>query len=417
MYILLFYCLSIFGFMYVLVTKKWILPSFHFFAINAISGFTYTLLLSGIFESKMLIEFGIVDINYNEIVYVFYSILLFISLFVTVRSKLKQKDFTKDIEELFRNSYIKKRVLKSAPFFFLLAYLVIFYFSINVDWDRIYYNNEYLLITEPKKIGLVSTFPSFIHRMTPILGILSFIVLGILLGFDLGFLTLLILPACVFFLTLQLASNSRTASILFFSCAPFLIISGRRKLQILAIFMLILGFAVYNASIYGRGQYAQGISQISNNLIKGNFESSTPIFFFVLNIFNGAINLASSLEVGTDYPLMYKILSFSPLISEMDGFALLLKFEQRVNIYIPFGAYSELYFFGVEFWIGFAFFLFLFLSKANKDVIDHGVRGFLVWAPAYLFFMASQQYPIRNYFRFVLLSLIISVFLLKKNKK
>jgi hypothetical protein len=145
-----------------------------------------------------------------------------------------------------------------------------------------------------------------------------------------------------------------------------------------------------------------------NNFANSSFSPTFAQLEFILyNVFSGANNLALGIDTQVHYPEIYKILSFSPLVSTIDGFSDYMIYRGYITTFMPFNVYTELYYFGTIYCIIFFLIVYIVVRLSNKIVVQYKIFGYLFIAPLYLFFISAQQYPIRNYFRYMLVIIII----------
>ncbi len=115
-------------------------------------------------------------------------------------------------------------------------------------------------------------------------------------------------------------------------------------------------------------------------------------------------------RAGLAYPVAYKLLSFSPFPSMIDGFGHVRHLEHRVNMFAPFSNFAEAYHFGPGYFV--ALLLILFVSLIILSRFWQRYRGgfaFFLLAPAYFMFLRMHLYPLRGTFRWLLASLVAVV--------
>ena len=130
---------------------------------------------------------------------------------------------------------------------------------------------------------------------------------------------------------------------------------------------------------------------------------------FLSNVLAGAKDLSLAIQKGPlFYPENYKILSFSPLISAIDGYDSIRKlYQHKITSYMPFNFYAELYFFGWKYW-ALAFLIFtLGLRILNRATLKYRLMGYLLSTPGLFCFLMMQQYAIRTCFRYFVISILL----------
>jgi hypothetical protein len=342
---------------------------------------------------------------------------MIVVLLVTIYSSKVSPETNLEFFSFLRDRGFKQKISYFSILFFYFLFFLIIAFSINVKWEVVYYNRDYLFINQVKNLGIENSFLKFFYKTFSIFGIISFLLFSILITIRYRFFASIALLFGSFFLLFQLSINSRASAMIILAAVPLLIISKKKSSIFLGILFLFIAVSLYNCAIFGRVQATQGFSKILDNLYGGNIGNESSFVFIFFNLFSGVINLSTAINLESFYPVEYKILSFSPFLSEIDGFSKLLIFENRVNSFIPYGTYAEIYHFGFVFWSIAIIIIVIAMLIANKDIIKYGVIGYLIWLPAYLFIFAAQQYPVRSYLRFIFISLIISIIYNYNNRR
>ncbi|WP_146141361.1 hypothetical protein [Spirosoma oryzae] len=277
----------------------------------------------------------------------------------------------------------------------------------NIDFKLIFKNNEYLLMVNSEKMGISNELLSMYHKSLILNGMISLFLFG---SSDKMNLTLqkkiMLLLTGLFSFIFNLGANSRASGLILASLFLSVMLFRKHTLaKYIILTILIFGVLLsYTVVIYGRGVDLQGIGQILLNINDMKYSNVFDDNFIIGNVFAGAWTFYEADRFNDFYPEMYKILSFSPFPSSIDHFTDYIKYEKRLHEYIPYGANSEIYKFGLMY-IGLYFFLlYVILRQMNKSLIHNKLVGYLLCAPGYFYFIANQQYPLRNYFRFFLLS-------------
>jgi hypothetical protein len=149
-----------------------------------------------------------------------------------------------------------------------------------------------------------------------------------------------------------------------------------------------------------------GIEPFLDVLFSGDFLFEQMLLFTLFNNFGGVFVLAESMSrVHVIYPWKYKLLSFSPFPSMIDGFNSVRHAEERIMATGPFSNFAELYHFGPLYVVGFLIFLFAVLYMVTRWWRRYrGGFAFVVCAPMYYAIFSMHYYPLRHSTRWILAS-------------
>jgi hypothetical protein len=363
------------------------------------------------------------DYTYNPTVYIMHQIYMlacFASLIKLNASRQKRKklDFS-SIQKRFSSIKLTKTTIVAYYFLFCLLCLITYKHISEINIDLFLQNNEYHLLKDADELGF-TTITRIIHFFSGIIAIFVLMIIILLFRSKLYLLGIGLLPFFLYFLSLKLAANSRWGPLIIASAIPILYKPKRLLSSLAIIFTGSTAFVFYLGALYGRNAYnGQGLIPLFSNVRAGieNFAYFVPKL--LATAFASAWNLNLSLQRYSSehvfYELKYKILVFSPLVAAIDGYTDELKEANilKIHTYAPVNFMAELYFFGWQYMIGFLIFFVVFMRYINKTVIKYGILGITASSTLYLFFLKMQQYPIRNSFRFLVISGII-VYLLNK---
>ncbi|WP_139062224.1 hypothetical protein [Ochrovirga pacifica] len=301
--------------------------------------------------------------------------------------------------------------------------LLLLFFLLAVDFKVLLLNFSYLDMVDPEKIG-ISSYPILVlYKKTVIIN-------AILCFFFFGFLSTLKLKHVayfkwiyffigVFFWIYLLGNNSRTSGLIWVGLlGAIFLFTTPSKWQKAKMFMIVCLIAMsYMSALQGRQKYQQGISQIPRNISLIQSTGMDEIKFYARNIFGGAWVFSEAKDMNGDYPEKYKVLSFSPFPSSIDNFSSYLKYQNRISVFEPYSANVEVYHFGGGYILLYFLILLIGLSLLNKTIKENRFIGYLMALPAYLFFIAYQQYPLRSNFRYFFISIILCFIFLKLKAK
>jgi len=346
-------------------------------------------------------------------------LICFISLWGLSKPKNQidiQANFLQSYEEKFRRLFYQKSPLYAFILISILFTFLVLWHLNQVDFQVLWENKSYLKISNPNGIGLHSPVLQFFHTALGLIGLFSFTF------FALSIRNKLYIPALIFFLfgayafVFKLAGNSRWAAVMILVMPPFFFNTKNIRMILLCASSFFVGVITYRMVLYGRGEYYQGLSMVFHNfehiytsIWEEGFISQDFLEYSLTNLLAGAKDLALAIQMAPlSYPEIYKILSFSPLLSAIDGYDIIRKlYQHKLTSYMPFNFYAELYFFGWKYWV-FAFVIYtLGLRVMNKAALNYGLMGYLLSLPGLFCFFVMQQYSIRTYFRYFLASIIL----------
>jgi len=337
-----------------------------------------------------------------------------LTIFFSKKQEKQEKQY--DIHLNFGTMTERQQLLLTISLIITLMLLTLHFFS--MDSNILWQNHTYLLMADPMKMGIKNVLLRSVHLFIPFFGLIS---AGLIIHFYYSrshiylFLTT---PIFLYSLVLMLAQNSRWAPLYFFIMFLYCVLLKKGNLLIYCFFIGV-GFLFFLKVLIGRGGYNQGISSIFYGFSEIKIGSLFFYFMgFLNNIGEGAIGFANAELIAPTYDLKYKILSFSPFPSLIDGFSSIKPYNEiRISKHVPMSSISEARWFGVFFILIFHSTLIFLLKTANKvfystkGIVPVIITGFVCWA---VFTMSS--YPIRNIYRIILLMIFCLIFI-DRNKE
>ncbi len=280
----------------------------------------------------------------------------------------------------------------------------------TVDPEILWSNNQYLLIAS--RAGLVINNPIFALAAT--LSGVTMVLAGVFFACAIlmrnGTMAV-ILGANLFALNvIALAGASRTAVIPAAAVAVTLFLFGAKKHKIAAGLLVLLGLTFVAVALIGRSIDEFGISSIPKYfVVLLSEEGSSYIGGVLLNLSQGIFVTTDSIYLGGSFPLEYKVLSFSPFPSLIDGFnAIRTRYQIRLHLFVPMSAFGEVYNFGWMWVLGFALFLgALFRANAKMDAAKNPFISIISSLLIFVFFVMANAYPMRNVFRQFLIAYLL----------
>ncbi|GIW56599.1 MAG: hypothetical protein KatS3mg082_3003 [Nitrospiraceae bacterium] len=281
--------------------------------------------------------------------------------------------------------------------------LELYHFA-ELDKTVLWSGSDYLLLSNPVTAGIQSAAGRIAHFLLRPLGLLtaalataSFVERRRVEG------TLLLLATLYPFLIVW-AQNSRWAPLYLFAALLVLVVSSAGRALAWKILLVVLTFLTLAKVLIGRGIPAQGLAA-TREALQVVVSSASPEFVagFVLNVFQGAQNVANTLLLEPEYPAVYKLLSFAPTVSAVDSFETYRQFyELRITQYVPINAYAEAWAFGPLYFALLLLILCCWLRAATRVAI--AARGWLplaVMIASYWLTFTLSQYSLRTSLRFV----------------
>ncbi|MCG9736455.1 hypothetical protein L1D51_21095, partial [Pseudoalteromonas shioyasakiensis] len=186
------------------------------------------------------------------------------------------------------------------------------------------------------------------------------------------------------------------------------------KRKTLPLFFLFLSALSLAKVMLGRGQSTQGISAISEQFSLVWDVGIFNVFFMSLyNLAEGGLNIANSFLIDQRHSELYKILSFSPLPSFIDGFSSISETESiRLHTYVPMSGISEVYLFGGVYPFVFYFFLYIIFVNVERLRFTKGPGLYVLFSVITLYSVSTLfSYSLRTTWKIMLLILVVSFLL------
>lgn len=293
---------------------------------------------------------------------------------------------------------------------YLLAILLLIH-AYDLDWSKVWVHYKYLVLKNPVTAGIDSSLTAIIHKGLGLVTIVSGALTVIYSRLHQRTLAALTLAIFTYTSVITLASASRWPAFAFFAIGitAWFLYGARRKWPILACAGAVI--FCYSAALYARRQPTIGLQPLLANWADTLLSVPDLGISMLFGVFGGGFVLADALlQRGIAYPSAYKVLSFSPLFSFIDGFHSVVDAQARVNVSAPFNNLAELYHFGLSYLLAYIVFLFLGIKTLTRYWARYGRgAGFLLLAPAYLAFFHMNFYPVRNSFRFFAYTVLLAL--------
>ncbi|UCX04256.1 hypothetical protein [Shewanella glacialimarina] len=286
----------------------------------------------------------------KEVLFIYMLLIIsayYVSFPVIKKPLLNHNDFSLKLN-------IMSKVIGSVEFFYIsLLVSILFGLSnlihfLSINESFFYSNTYYLLLKESDLLGLTSSVGKIYHIFFRYIG------LCFALMFFISFFMKKYILAIVFFISsiypfiFLLSGDSRWAPM--YLAWGFIFIKLAKN-PFLFILNAICFFMVLVKVLIGRELDYHGFNHIFD-FYDYFFVKDIPIYIFgiFVNIFEGAMNLANTLLHEPRFDIKYKLLSYSPFFSFMDGFSLIrddLKYKWAPNV--PMSSLSESISFGYQY--------------------------------------------------------------------
>ncbi len=290
-----------------------------------------------------------------------------------------------------------------------------------IDKHILWENEEYLLMTSPSGLMVNDAFTKlFVGAFEP-MGLIIIASAVIARLADHLRSSLLFLPAIAWWFAFELAAHSRTAAFYLLTAAVLSGMASKRRW--VPVGLSIAGIITLFSVLGGRVEQHHGLSDLPNYFknIQFAFDADTPLEP-LLNLFEGFFTTSELLVFQGNFSESYKLLSFSPFPSIIDGFDVIRDADQiMLHEYVPMGAMQEIFSFGPVYVVFYfvisslASWINLYAMKVSPAILISTFNNFLLAASWYL----GLTYPVRSVFKFFWLSMIMdgAAILLAKRKE
>lgn len=297
----------------------------------------------------------------------------------------------------------------------LLGHLVAF--LLVVDTQKIWFNNQYLLMSNSGVLKRETALSMLTLQVTPLVALLSSLMFGYFYSNGLRTEYLFVGALFIFHVSYRLVAHSRLATMLLLVAAMVIFLNSQRRAMVFGLFGLAALSLPY--VLAGRGGTAHGFSQLLSLPADLAEALRTSTGETLLNPFEGIFVSAEILAYDTTFPTIYKILSFSPLISAIDNFNSVKDiYIVKLHEFVPPSSILEVSHFGWAYMVVYFCTILMtgrysvFLLSRQSSVVAY-IANLLVFVVSYLQF----TYPIRNIYRFEILAAILVVYGLVSHKR
>lgn len=345
------------------------------------------------------------EFHYNTKRWLLFFFSVFIFLYVCslgLRNRARQSSVGEEARRLLALPIIRHTYL--ILFIFLLIRIL------TIDLGTLWKNNQYLLINSKEALtfenGAVHLAKSLVGPVT----LMACFVLGndivyrrtqrILIGLSLVLVSLLF----------SVASGSRSAALPPAAIGLSLLALGKPRHIFLATVFFLSGLWFFIVAQVARSTGEFGIARIPHFLSLIAEVGPDDLRRFTLGSFTqGFMITPDAVAQNPSYPLEYKLLSFSPFPSAIDGFdQIRAQAEVRLHAFVPMSAVGEAFGFGWAYVALYAATLAIAL-RANLRAANRKNPILFVSTSLVLtaMFISGFTYPMRNIYRSILLVIIL----------
>lgn len=355
-----------------------------------------------VFNMEAVMDYGGLKENYTFIQTLYtaiaaFSLLVLIGKFETIKSV---KVDIPAIRTLSQRKGMKIGIIISLLFIFIHFIL----FLIVADWETLWSYKVYLssIVDQRMFQFFGSTLSETIIRSALAVAILSSVCFC--LSSNMGSPILKVVSAfySLFYYLFFFSEHSRAAVLVpaFIGMNYFVMRPNVRK-YLVPVFTIIFFFTLASAG-EGRGHSEHGFASIPSNFSRYFSENiGDESLSVVVNLCEGIFSTAESLQIKAPFNSQYKILTFSPLPSFIDGFSDIRKSsEHRLHAYVPMSGIGEAINFG---WPAFVLLILIYflLIRSHSAIAKTYPTLFLLCNFLILFSLYHLlAYPLRNGLRF-----------------
>lgn len=276
-----------------------------------------------------------------------------------------------------------------------------------IDKQQLWTNREYMLLSSPRLIN----GPAILAQTQPIWAMAVAATFFHLFFGGRRRLSYRLLPLFAWECWFETASHSRMA---FAMIAIGAAIAFTRRRHLLASLSLgAISAALLLNALAGRAQTEQGLSSIVAIPATIGGLKTSDVVVGINNLFEGMFVTSELFSGHYDYPTVYKVLSLSPLPSFVDGFDRVNhRYQQGLSSYVPMSSGQELINFGAGYILIYCATFFLagrLSARALQERPD--ILSLLANALVTLGAIVQLAYPVRNSFRYFILSIGITALL------
>lgn len=280
-----------------------------------------------------------------------------------------------------------------------------------IDQSIAWYNTRYLLIGTSAGLAVQNTLTTLIHSGAQTLGIVALFGFSMSLFTGRRLMTLGFLPVVAWYVLVALATSSRNAAIFAFIPALVAAVVLHRWRWPVALSFVGLALIFLLMALVGRNMGRFGFSMIGDYFVAAVQTAPDRGLQLLANLTQGIFVTNDGFLLNPQHQDLYKVLSFSPLPSFIDGFDDIRRImEIRLHYYVPMSAITEVIAFGPSYAAAAAL---TFMLLVRLCIVAAKRRMFalslLMSGWTFLIFVQATAYPLRNVYRQGLIAIAVLV--------
>ena len=308
------------------------------------------------------------------------------------------------IAEQVRRIAVRNEVLMATV---AAVYLSNLYLFLCFRWDLIWYNRIYLTIVPEFSLETSNFVSVTLFQMYPMIGLAAVAAAVYAFYANRKQYFLLLLPFAAWHVLFAIASHSRYSVVYFLLAGLLAAILSKSKPA--ALILVLLGIMTHLSVLEGRNTGHHGLSSLPFYFENFYTFATQHGFDALSNFFEGAFVTAEYFGREFHYATIYKVLSLSPLISSIDGYAAVREvFAIPLHDFVPNSAVSEVLSFGIVYAAIF-FSVQLLAGRISAELMSRrpGVGPLILNSTVLLGSYLQFAYSTRTVFRVFVYALII----------
>jgi hypothetical protein len=365
---------------------------------------------SGITNYSFLVTFSSYAFESHYVACQIFFATIFLSSFAIFLPPPNVGYVNKSFRWLAKSSAIK-HPLAVQTLWTVIAILWVYHFLLflSLNWSLVWSNEVYLLMGREGILTFDNPVTKLLISALSNVGLLIFVIMGFYRGRKGTYVVAALLPLGLFDFLYKLASHSRKAVlyIIIYAGLAYLI----RRSRVTAAIGIVVAVLTLLFCLGGRTYGHHGFSSLLTPVaVISNYFKRDPSFA-ILNVFEGSFNTTELFNRTYTSSTQYKILSFLPLSSLVDGFDKIRDVQMhKLGPFSPPSAIFEAWSFGAPF-------VALFVITqiiAGRIVVTTLKKGneFLAIAANALMAVTTYlefTYPLRPVYRMVVIALLLGL--------
>jgi hypothetical protein len=250
-------------------------------------------------------------------------------------------------------------------------------FAVTLNWSIVWHNNQYLAMADPD-VALRNHRLGILFGLVRTVGLLSTVACALNLARGNKREAWIFAALLSFPLLYELGAHSRVAAA--FPLIFVLTLHATDRKNFFAVKIAgVVGCLVFVAlGLFGRGLFDHGLITIPRTVEVTFADMPTASEEVITNIFEGSTTVAESLNLSADFGEPYKVLSFMPTPSFVDGFSDIQEsYVHRLSYYAPMSGLVEIFDFGTPFILLFCAIVFV-SARAAFSLANSNYTAFLI---------------------------------------